>query len=213
MAMKYALTAVLTACLSGLAAADEVQLKNGRTLVGIAHEESTRVVVETRLGDIGVPRDEVRAIVPGRTAIHEYQERLAAIDACPWATEVFDLALWARDQRLIRYVHQLLQRTIELDPDHAEARKLLGDVREGDCWIPASERETMRSIRARSQHRAAARVRRTTPAAEPVSYSLGIPPGPPRRGSSTWGGGYSLWQGVVSTRNLPNIPLTVPSTR
>ena len=118
---------------------------------------------------------------------------------------------WARDQGLIRYVNQLLQRTIELDPDHAEARKLLGYVREGDCWISASERETLRSIRARSSPRAptSAPTRRTNPKVETVPYSLGIPPGPPRRGSTTWGGGYSLWQGVDWTRNIPNIPLTV----
>ena len=77
--MKYLATALLSVGLTSIALADEVRLTNGRTLVGIAHEESNRVLVETRLGDIGIPRSEVKEIVPGKTSIHDYQERMAAL--------------------------------------------------------------------------------------------------------------------------------------
>src|SRR2546421_12119395 len=95
--MKFAWTALLTAVLSSVALADEVLLTNDRTLVGIAREQGSRVVVETRLGDIGFPKEEVRSITPGRTPIHEYQEKFQALGDHPKASELFDLALWARD--------------------------------------------------------------------------------------------------------------------
>src|SRR5688572_3564781 len=94
-AMKSRWTAILTAGRSSAALADEVLLTNGRTLVGIAHEQSGRVVVETRWGDLGFPKEEVRSITPGRCSIHEYQERLAKLDECASASEAYELALWA----------------------------------------------------------------------------------------------------------------------
>ena len=196
--MRYVVSALLAVVLPSVAWADEVELTNGRTLVGIAREEWTRVVVETRLGDIGVPRDQVKSITHGRSVIHEYHERLDALQACPAAGEMFDLAVWAQEQRLVRYVHALLERTIELDPDHAEARKMLGYVRYDDRWIPAREREAVRDVEERMRKRetvaeSTVPVRRSRPKPETVPYSLGIPPGPPRRGSTNYGGGYPGW--------------------
>jgi hypothetical protein len=206
--MKYFWTALLTAGLSGAAMADDVLLTNGRTLVGIAREEPGRVVIETRLGDIGIPRDQVQSIATGRTPIHEYKERLANLDnGCASAAETFELAEWARSQGLVRYVNGLLQRTIESDPDHAEARRLLGFVRHEDRWVPASERravqqEEERRHRTQTASRPAPTlpIRRTTPRPEETPYSLGIPPGPPPRGSQRYDGGYGYWGWPVGAR-------------
>ncbi len=194
--MKYALTALLTLGLAGVARADEVRLTNGRTLVGIAHETDGRVVVETRLGDIGLPKAEVESIVPGRTSIHEYQERLAALDACGGAAEIFALAEWAQEQGLVRYVNGLLQRTLEADPDHAGARKLLGFVRWEGRWIPSRERDAVMAVQdqhrtqAEAAKRTTAYVRRTTPKPERTPYWLGFPPMVPPRGSTRYDTGY-----------------------
>jgi len=215
--MKYAWTAILTLGLASAAIADEVLLKNGRTIVGIAHEDGGRVVVETRLGDIGFPKADVESIIPGTTPLHEYQERLSALDnTCATPADIFGLASWAREQGLVRYVHGLLQRTIEADPDHAEARRLLGFVRYEDRWVMASERDAVMECERRAHETRSVRpltvpVRRTTRKPETVPYSLGIPPGPPRRGSTNYGGGYGgypFWPvGVVRVFTAP-VPAT-----
>jgi hypothetical protein len=192
--MKYLATALLTLGLSSLALADEVLLTNGRTLVGIAHDEPNRVLVETRLGDIGIPHSDVKSIVPGKTSIHEYQERLSALGPRPSAADVFELALWAQNEGLVRYVNGLLQRTIDIDPNHAETRKLLDYVRYEGRWIKSSERDAVMAVE--EKHQAARKrpatvpIRRTTAKIERTPYWLGIPLYAPPRGSTRYDTGY-----------------------
>jgi hypothetical protein len=183
--MKYFLIAYLvTAAFCVAAAADEVNLTNGRTLVGIArNEEPNRVVVETRYGDLRFPRTEVQSIKTGRSDLHEYKERLDAIGACPSAAQLFELAEWAQDRGLIRYVNGLLTQAIALDPDHAEARSLLGYVKYEGNWMFASERDAILKSREAEHRTVAAKtvpVRRTRQQPEETPYSLGLPLQPNR---------------------------------
>jgi len=177
--MKYILIAYHTAACCVVAAADEVKLKNGRTLVGIArHEEPNRVVVETRFGDIRVLESEVQAIEPGRSDIHEYKEKLDALGSCPSAAQLFELAQWAEERGLGRYVNGLLTQVVELEPDHAEARRLLGYARLDGNWMPSSERRAI--MRAReAEHRTVTvntvPVRRTRPRIEETPYPFSLP--------------------------------------
>jgi len=182
--MKYILIAYLTAAFCVVATADEVKLKNGRTLTGIArHEEPNRVVVETRFGDIRVPETEVQAIEPGRSDLHEYKERLDALGGCPSAQQLFELAQWAEERGLTRYVNGLLMQVLQLEPDHAEARALLGYVRWEGNWMFPRERSTIVQAR-EAEHRTVAKrtvpVRRTTRPVEETPYSLGLPLQPDR---------------------------------
>jgi hypothetical protein len=192
--MKCLATALLTVGLTSAALADEVFLTNGRSLVGIVHQEPNRVLIETRLGDIGIPHSDVKEVVPGKTPIHDYHERLDALGQKPSAADVFALAMWAQDQGLVRYVNGLLQRTIELEPNHAEARKLLDYVRYEGRWIRSRERSAVMEVQDR---REAARkkpatvpIRRTTAQVERTPYWLGMPPYPPPRGSTRYDTGY-----------------------
>ena len=153
--MKSAATALITLMLSGLALADEVTLTSGRTLVGIAHDEGERWMVETRLGDIRVRKSEVASVAKGRTTLHEYKERLDALTGCPTADEMFELALWAQDEGLIRYVNPVLTRTIEIDPDHRQARSLLGFVYYEGQWMTTTARNTMVEVQESIRRRAA----------------------------------------------------------
>jgi hypothetical protein len=225
--MKYAWTALLTVGLAGAALADEVHLTNGRTIIGIVNEQQQngRVLVETGLGDIGFPKAEVESIVPGRTPLHEYRERLGALGASAGAAEVFALAQWAQNQGLIRYVNGLLQRTIALDPNHAEARELLGFVRYQGHWIKSSERDAVMAVQEEHQARAAARrvtvpVRRTTPQPERTPYWLGFPPMLPPRGSTNHDTGYipyfpyTRYAGnIVAPGAAPTMAPSAPSPR
>jgi hypothetical protein len=202
--------AVILGFIAGLipaagAMADEVHLSNGDTLVGIARHEPGTVVVETGLGTLTFPQDKVKSIEPGRTALHEYQERIAELGVHPKADSVFALAQWAEAQGLTRYVNHLLQWTIQIDPNHAEARRLLDYVMFEGTWMPAHERvERLRaqsevinradSIRRARETRAQVRKGppRSLPEMSPGYVYFGIPPGPPPRGTENHGdyGGY-----------------------
>ncbi len=48
------------------ARADEVTLKNGRKITGIAREDGDKVVVEIAIGTAAFPKSEVVSITPGR---------------------------------------------------------------------------------------------------------------------------------------------------
>ena len=96
--------------------------------------------------------------------MHEYQERLEALGGCPTAEDLFGLATWAQEEGLIRYVNPLLTRTIEIDPDHREARTLLGFVSYEGQWMTATARNTLievqENIRRRATQRPPVSVRR-----------------------------------------------------
>lgn len=204
--MKYALPTVFCLALSTLAHPDEVKLANGNSLTGIAREEPGRVVVETRLGTLTVPADSVKSIVRGRTVVHEYQERLAGLPHPPQAPQVFELALWAQEEGLVRYVNTLLQWTIALDPDHEQARTLLGFVRHEGRWMARQERDALRSRtqsapaeQARASRQGTVRRTRPQPEISPGYVYFGIPPSPPPRGSQRhdYGGGFLVTWPIV----------------
>jgi hypothetical protein len=216
--MKYIWVAYLTACASVVALADEVHLTNGRTLVGIAHEESNQWMVETRHGDMRVAKTDVQAVVPGRTPMHEYQEEIQHLDAsCPTAEQVYGMALWAESEGLIRYVNPLLNRVIQIDPEHRDARQRLGFVQHDGKWMGASARDALvgveQTVRRRAEKPKAPPVRRR-PSIEETPYSLGLPLLPNRRTDKVYpekrgyysSGGYDLSIGGVSPSGGVVIP-------
>jgi hypothetical protein len=205
--MRYWMSAVLGLCLGGSALADEVKLISGGTLSGIAREELGLVVVETGFGTLTVPVSAVKSIVRGKTALVAYQELVSGLGGCPQSSEVFELALWAQQQGLTRYVDSLLQWTLALDPDHARARRLLEGVTDGGCGVPARKQEERIVAESKGRKRALdprsqANVRRTPAALEisPGYVYFGIPPMLPRRGSQHHGSGgyYPFWNGLIS---------------
>jgi hypothetical protein len=225
------MTAILIPGLSIAAYCDEILLTNGRTLVGISREESGRVIVEMNFGTVGIPRAEVQSIVPGRTLLHDYQDYASALDICPDASSLFDLALWAKAHGLTRYVDGLLQRTIALDPEHEQARKMLGFVCYQGSWMTGFElRKALGWVEFRGiwvapnelnvwctleanpcgaaqAGRSESHAKRVHAQPEGVSYSLGFPPYKSRGTHNCGYGGYSIWGGAVPTHNLMNLPV------
>ena len=95
----------------------------------------------------------------------------------------------------MRYVNPLLQRTIELDPNHADARKMLDYVRYEGRWIRSRERSAVMAVQeqaqaARKPKPATVPIRRTTGQIERTPYWLGMPPYAPPRGSTRYDNGY-----------------------
>ena len=195
----------LSLCFPILASADEVRLKSGRTVDGIARQEPGRVIVETRLGTQTYPADEVQDIIPGRTPMHEYAERLAALGPSAKAEDVFALALWARDQGLVRYVQPLIQQTIRIDPNFAPAHRMLDQVQIGGRWMTRTEQNALREAAERATRAKPGRERRATrvrplPEMDPGYVYFGFAPMAPRRGTENHGccgDAFPIFRGVV----------------
>ncbi|MBI4565607.1 MAG: hypothetical protein HY716_13010 [Planctomycetes bacterium] len=137
--MKYAVSLSILAILAGPAVADEVKLRTGGSIVGIAREEGDRVVVELPIGTIAVPRSDVIEIIPGRTLLHAYEEKFAEIQDRRDPEAFYRLAQWAKTNGISRHVEPLLQHVLSLDPDHEGAREDLGFVRDDGRWLTRSE--------------------------------------------------------------------------
>ena len=137
--IRQASALVLLFAIPASAAADEVVLRSGHKIVGIEHEEKDRIVIETGYGTVAFPRDQVVSVTKGRTPLHAWPVRYAEIEKSTNPRDFLQLAAWARENDLPRYVEGLLRRVLELDPENAEARAALGFVRHEGKWLTKAE--------------------------------------------------------------------------
>src|SRR5579864_5247988 len=120
--------------LAAAASADEVRLKNGGHLIGIALEGDSHVTVDLPTGTIVLPKAEVEAIVPGHTLLHEYEERYAEAKEKGIAAAYLDLAHWARRSGITRDSETLPRLALRVEPGNTEAHCLLGQVWSQGRW-------------------------------------------------------------------------------
>ncbi|MBI4563147.1 MAG: hypothetical protein HY716_00435 [Planctomycetes bacterium] len=121
------------------ASADEVTLRNGRTIVGIAQEEGEKIKVEIGIGTVWFPRDEVVAIQRGETPLHVYRSRLEAIRERRDPDDLVRLARWCASENIPRYIPELLGRALEIAPDHEDARRMAGYTKVDGKWLTQDE--------------------------------------------------------------------------
>ncbi|HWA97388.1 MAG TPA: HEAT repeat domain-containing protein [Pirellulales bacterium] len=122
-------------------------LANGGQVVGelMNPQESprTKYVIKTNLGgEVTLERDQVKEIVRRRPADLEY-ERIRPSYADTAAAQ-WELSEWCREQTLIAARQYHLKRVLELDPEHAEARRALGYSRVDGRWQNQQEIMTQR---------------------------------------------------------------------
>lgn len=146
--MKKTMLAALIAALGiSVAAADEIQLTNGRKLSGkVVKKDAGKVVVEVGAGTITLEAKDVSAVNPGRTPLDEYQEKWAGVKDSTKASDFMALAKWAEENKLTRYLPQLYSKAIAIDPDHAEARAKLRHEKLGGKWLTFEEAQTARGL-------------------------------------------------------------------
>ncbi len=128
----------LLASAGRMAPADVFLLTNGGRLVGelTNPDQSPRrqYVIETSTGArVTLLPSQVRQVSPARPVMLQYEKiRPGFPDTVDgqWA-----LAQWCRKHRLTTQRKTHLQRVIELDPDHADARQLLGYSQIGGKWL------------------------------------------------------------------------------
>jgi hypothetical protein len=118
------------------AAADIIMLRGGKSLSGL--------IVDHRSDDSVIKLRTARSEIPVLRSVVERIERDSDAEARYWlareyfdetASGLFELALWCDANKLDDKREEHLNAVLLLDPDHAEARRLLGYVRRGRAWV------------------------------------------------------------------------------
>jgi len=130
----------LLAAFALAAHADILHLADGRKIEGKILEETKEFVrIETTFGGVQkIEQSRILRIERKKTPKEEYDGRLRRTDPKD-PDALFQLGTWARDNGLVVEALECFRKVIQIDPDHALARKELGFVRKGDQWIRASE--------------------------------------------------------------------------
>ncbi len=140
--MRLICIAIALGC-SGLlcagARADVVYLKNGKSIEGKVTVEGDRVKVEIPHGTVSFPRDKVLRIEKRESRLDVYDRKRAALAAGD-AKGRLALAEWCLREGMGNRREALLREVLEIDPENAEARKLLGYVKHEGKWVTPAER-------------------------------------------------------------------------
>ena len=135
--------------ISPIAHSDTVTLDNGKTLEGRVTDDGTTVTIELAQGVVKLSKSRVVAIEPKNTLPDEFalrsqqirkQAEEGGLTGQAQAELWFQLAMWAGDKRLPMARTEALKRAIELNPDHAAARKESGFVYHDGRWMTLTER-------------------------------------------------------------------------
>jgi hypothetical protein len=141
------LTLTIAALGASLAAADEIQLTNGRKINGkVTRKDGGKVVVEVGAGTIVLDAKDVSAVNPARTPLDEYTEKWQAVKDSTKPSDFLALAKWAEENKLTRYLTPLYEKVIALDPDNAVARAGLRHEKMGGKWMTFEDAQTARGL-------------------------------------------------------------------
>lgn len=135
------IAAVLAA--SSSAWADEVVLRNGAVFSGSVREEGDRVIVQLDIGTMTFKKIDVRTIIKSEDPLKEFDRKLKAAEG---AQAHYDVAMWARERGLSAKSNEVLKKVIELDPDHADARKALGFEKIEGSWLEGDELKVAKGL-------------------------------------------------------------------
>jgi hypothetical protein len=139
--MKQILALLVVLFLLSPAAADVFVLSGGGRLTGelLNPDQSPRkqYVIQTPDAKITLDASRVKKILRPRSGEAEY-ERIAPTYPDTAAGQ-WELAQWCRDHKLTVQRQAHLRRVIELDPNHAEARRVLGYNRVDGQWVTYDE--------------------------------------------------------------------------
>lgn len=130
------LALLLLALASAPAFADTVITTDGRRLEGNVTERDGKIVVSPKKGiEIILDKSDIEKIVAGPTLKDDFQKKKA--DLVPGDPEPrYALAGWCKEKGLTAEWREMLEDVIRLSPDHAQARRDLGYVKDDNGqWI------------------------------------------------------------------------------
>jgi hypothetical protein len=106
--------------------ADVLHLKNGETMKGeIVSETSEAYEVKVGIGVVRVAKADVSKVDRAPKEASEFETRKASLKPKDVAAR-WDLAKWATEQGLMKEADGLYREIVRIDPNHAEARAVLG---------------------------------------------------------------------------------------
>ena len=134
---------VAASCVLGGAAvwADSLELRDGGALHGVSladpQPDRGQLALESSHGRIVLDRKLVERVRKETPAESEYRRRAPTVSDTVKAQ--FALAAWCRDNGVSEGMRRHLMRVLELAPDHAEARALLGYQQVDGQWMTRDE--------------------------------------------------------------------------
>jgi hypothetical protein len=126
------------ALFAGSAAADVIHLKHGKVEGVVVERTTERLVVQTKAGKVTLDPAEVVRVERKTTPLSLYREMAADVEPDDAAGH-YALGLWCAKNKLFRQAREEFEKTIELDPNHAGARKRLGYVHKDGEWMTRAE--------------------------------------------------------------------------
>lgn len=131
-------SALTAACwLAAYSLADTVTLENGSVLSGQVVKDPelgrSRLAVDSEHGRIVIDRGQIDRIQSESPAESEYRRRGPTVSDT--ADAQFALATWCRNNGVKEGMERHLRRVLELEPDHAESRALLGFQQVDGGWM------------------------------------------------------------------------------
>lgn len=129
----------LAGSLAGASAfADQIQLKGGGSIEGVVIEDGDDVVIQMDMGTVTLPRAEIALVVPAASALDELKTRLDAVGDTD-ARGLFAVARWAATRGLLARARAIARQVIARQPDHAQARAMLGHEKIDGRWLSPAE--------------------------------------------------------------------------
>ena len=149
---KVFTAACLLAVLAAAAGADQLFLADGRSFTGTITEEKDSVLIEMPYGSLRFSRDEVLRIDRKDTPEEALAKKLAET-AADDSDALVEVARWAAEHGLDRRAQELCAEVLRLRPDHAGARRQLGQTKVDNNWVGFDEAmELARSKLAAGRH-------------------------------------------------------------
>jgi len=119
---------------------DTIKLKSGGELQGIVEEKENEITIETGYGTATFKREEVLSIdYNTKSNLEVYYEKYNKIKDSKNADDFYELAEWAKKNKVTKFLSELYKRTIELSPNHLGARTSLGYILFNDKWLTKNE--------------------------------------------------------------------------
>jgi hypothetical protein len=146
---RIILGAALVGLCASLAAADEFTLVNGKKITGVQRTDPKmpdKVIIEVGIGTIVLDKSQVSSVSKGRTTLHDYEDKYKAIENSRNASDFMQLIAWCRQNKVTRYVDDLAQKVLALDPNHEGAHQALGHQKVGGKWMTFEEAQAAKGL-------------------------------------------------------------------
>lgn len=155
--LRPLLLAALVAAPGSMVIADTVTKKDGTKIEGkIVEQNDEGVTIDTPLGQIKIPKSDIRAVESGKTSAELFKDKWEEVDRTD-AEALLELAQWCDENKLSREAKKVYREIVEkVDPDHEAANRALGNVNVDGQWKTKAEVDAEKKAKAEAEKKAKA---------------------------------------------------------